>query len=392
MGRAKTMKTTNARPFAARMTAALGRLKGLMAEANHNAWAIGDLVNELKTAGVPVRDQAELIGASRQRLSEMRRTAAAFATETRRVEVDFHFHTVAARSAKRLGLSPVDVLDELVKNGLDSTRAATRYLAERVREQEARRVRGKARVSSGLVNRCHHADFRQVLPQLKTGSVKLVIADPPYGRYGKYRDGQHTRVAAAARDCDGLDDNSARALTIELFQIAAPLMVKGGCLVLFRPGGLADPVWLLSAADQYGWECRHALAWRRGPAKLGDGRAPYTSGTERILVFARRGVSLINHDGSSRSDILEAKCSRKDYARSDQHLFEKPVGLMEALIAKHSYPSELIVEPFGATGPASRAAIRLGRSWLYAESNRRNYTLGHGLITDELSRCCSAAS
>jgi len=76
------------------------------------------------------------------------------------------------------------------------------------------------------------------------------------------------------------------------------------------------------------------------------------------------------------SDILDVPMRRKSYTRIGDHLFEKPVALMERLINKHTFPGELVVEPFGATGPASQAAVRTGRHWLYCESNPRNFELG----------------
>lgn len=385
MSRVKcTNKLTSARRFPGEFAPRLGRLKSLVAEASQQAWAIGDLVNELKAAGLTVTEQATLIGASRQRLSELRRTAAAFPQGSRPTGIDIHFCTVAARSAKRLGLSPSAVVDELARNRIDSTRAATRYLAQRQRELDAGQASIEAARPDSGWDRAAHGDFRDCWSDLERGSVKLVIADPPYGRYGKYQDGKHTTVAAAARDCDGMDDDSARALTSDLFRLSAELVQIDGCLIVCRPGGLADPPWLLSAAEVHGWECRHALAWRRGSAKLGDGRAPYTSATERMLVFAKPGASLINHDGSSTCDILDVPMARKSYASLDQHLFEKPVELMERLINKHSYRGEAILEPFGGTGPVSRAAIRSGRRWLYTESNTCNFELGSRLIQAEL--------
>ena len=182
-----------------------------------------------------------------------------------------------------------------------------------------------------------------------------------------------------------------RALTLDLFRLSAGLVETDGCLILCRPGGLADPPWLLAAAESHGWECRPALAWRRGPTKLGDGRAPYTSATERLLVFARPGATLVNHDGSSTCDILDVPMPRKSYVSLDQHLFAKPVGLMERLISKHSYAGEVVLEPFGGTGPVSRAAIRLGRRWLYSETNASNCELGRRLIQAELAALTAAA-
>ena len=51
---------------------------------------------------------ATLAGASPQRLTELRRTAAAFPTDSQRHDIDFHFHTVSARAARRLGLTPAE--------------------------------------------------------------------------------------------------------------------------------------------------------------------------------------------------------------------------------------------------------------------------------------------
>ena len=50
-------------------------------------------MNELKALGVTVADQAELVGGSRPRLSELRQTALAFPTGQRPDHVDIHFCT-----------------------------------------------------------------------------------------------------------------------------------------------------------------------------------------------------------------------------------------------------------------------------------------------------------
>jgi len=67
----------------------------------------------------------------------------------------------------------------------------------------------------------------------------------PEDTYGKYQDGEHTRVTAASKECDHLDDESVQQQMTDLFRLTAPLMVESGCLIVFRPGGLADPPWLM---------------------------------------------------------------------------------------------------------------------------------------------------
>ena len=387
-------KTTSARQLESATLLLLQQLMRLHREATERAWAIGDLVNKLKGRGISVTEQARSIGASRQRLSELRQTALAFPVDHRPEDVDVHFCTIAMRSARRLGLSAPNVVRVLQRNGIESSREATRFLAQRQRQKEA--LRAAARTASSYVpnqvlDRPHHGSFQEVLPRLKAGSVKLILADPPYGTYGTYRNGKHNRVSAGQLDCDHLEDASAQQQHADLFELTAPKMAQGGCMVIFRPGGLADPLWLLRSADQYGWECRHAVTWRRGPGKLGDGRSPYTSATERLLVFARNNDALENHDGSSTADVYEVKLPRQSYADANRHLFGKPMELMEKLICKHSHPGEMVIEPFGGSGPVSRAAIRLGRRWLYCESNLANHALGSRLIAEQLEAAATAA-
>ncbi len=108
------------------------------------------------------------------------------------------------------------------------------------------------------------------------------------------------------RDCDALSDEAARLAVTDLFRLARPKMRDGGSLILFRPGTLAHPPWLLNTAGEFGWTCRHAVTWQRGAPKLGDGRAPYSTATERLLVFVIGDEPLVNHDGSGRSASARA--------------------------------------------------------------------------------------
>jgi hypothetical protein len=58
------------------------------------------------------------------------------------------------------------------------------------------------------------------------------------------------------------------------------------------------------------------------------------------------------------------------------HAFEKPVALCRRLIETLTRTGDLVVEPFGCTGPASVAAIESGRQYVYIESNSTNFKLG----------------
>ena len=70
----------------------------------------------------------------------------------------------------------------------------------------------------------------------------------------------------------------------------------------------------------------------------------------------------------------------------DYHIFQKPAALMEFLIKQHTNPNELVCTPFGCSGAGIIAAVRLGRNWVYIESNRNNYAWGAQGIQTELSK------
>jgi DNA modification methylase len=365
---------------------AFRRLARALASEQEQAFMIGDLVNVLKEDhGLAVKQIAAEVGGSRQRLSEFRRTAAAFPKNERRRGVDFCFYTVSARAATRLRIAPAAALRMVLKHAMGSTREATAFLAQRIRAKEAAEAGASAALvmakGSEIVDRCHHEDFRKVLPQLADRSVKLVVADPPYGTYGKLADGRHTTTSSTRRDCDGMRDAEARTLMIDLLRLAASKLSKGGCLILFRPGGAADPIWLMQAVEDHGWQVVRALAWEKARTKLGRGDEPYTVGTERVLVLARRDDRLINHDGSDSADVIRIPAIRPSYRDGDlKHLFEKPIELCRRLILKHTYPSELVIEPFGGTGPVSSAAAELGRCFVYCETNGNNFRFGSARV------------
>ena len=83
----------------------LDRLQTMIAEDRDRRFAIGDLVELIsREHRLPVQEIAARLDVSRTRLSELRRTAVAFPPSGRDQGLDFHYYTVAARSAKKLGL------------------------------------------------------------------------------------------------------------------------------------------------------------------------------------------------------------------------------------------------------------------------------------------------
>lgn len=200
--------------------------------------------------------------------------------------------------------------------------------------------------------------------------MKLIIADAPYDGLRK------SSTSATKRAIDGNTAAETCKLIQDLLELSSSKMAKGGALVLFRPGAAMDPPWLGQAVAKNGWVCEWVLTWNKTKKKLGHGNAPYGIASERLLVLSRRGQKLVVHDDSDRDDIIEFKPIQSHYSDSDpHHQCEKPLDLIRHLIGKHTHEGELVVEPFGGTGPACQAAVEMNRHWLYCETVKENFDM-----------------
>jgi hypothetical protein len=121
--------------------------------------------------------------------------------------------------------------------------------------------------------------------------------------------------------------------------------------------------------------------------------APYSRQTEMLWMLSRPGDALLNHDGSSRSDILRfPPVSFPGLADRQDHCFEKPQEMSEFLIQKHSHSDELVLDLCGCTASTTLAAIETGRQWIYVESNSQNFEIGAARIAQRLNGRTASAS
>ena len=60
----------------------------------------------------------------------------------------------------------------------------------------------------------------------------------------------------------------------------------------------------MDAVVQFHWELAGPIIWDKSRPQPGDFGSPYSRQTEMLWVLSRPGDDLLNHDGSSRSDIL----------------------------------------------------------------------------------------
>jgi hypothetical protein len=89
-----------------------------------------------------------------------------------------------------LNMSPVKIRNKIARLPNKRPVAVRRHFINLLVERQANDARASAAKiikssSRTLIDRCHHADYRRVIPKLPDRSVKLFVCDPPYGDYRK---------------------------------------------------------------------------------------------------------------------------------------------------------------------------------------------------------------
>jgi DNA modification methylase len=340
-------------------------------------WEIGDTLIELVDShGMTFKAVASRFGRARNTLSDHYHTAKAFPPGTRNLTLPWNHYAIAQRMAKEFDLTPKEALREIIRSGLTQKKAISAHFAEKQRQKNGRSGQGSPAATT-LINKAHDADCRMITQALPDRSVKLTLLDLPYGDYGSA--GPKAANSVARANCDGEDQDSVNQLLADMFWLTAPKMAPGGCAMLFRPNGIADPLIpkIYTEAEESGWEIASKVTWDKGRTKLGRSTAPYATRTEAIWVLCRAGDHLTNHDGSSRDDILDFPVPRyRSHWRQQYHLYEKPLELCQFLVSKHTNPGELVFDACGCSGNFSIAALQMGRRWIYSETNDTNFEWG----------------
>lgn len=193
----------------------------------------------------------------------------------------------------------------------------------------------------------HRADAVEWLATLPSGSVDLVVTDPPYESLEKHRAiGTTTRLKhskASSNDWFAIFPNARFG---ELFAEIHRVLANNRHFYLFcdqETMFVAKP-----AAEKAGFRFHKPLVWDK--QKIGMGyhyRARY-----ELILFFEKGKRKLADLGIA--DIISAPRIRGGYPT------EKPVAVSDVLVRQSARPGELVIDPFMGSGSVGVAALGRG--------------------------------
>lgn len=189
------------------------------------------------------------------------------------------------------------------------------------------------------------------LASLADKSVDHVITDPPYDEQ------THSRGGSVMRHDGGPEIAKIPFAPLsDVRPVAAQIarVTKRWVLVFCAVRQIED--WA-RAFEAEGWRVPRVMCWVKPDASPQFSGDRPGHGFESIVLAHPVGRTRWN--GGGRKGVYE--CLRIDRESGFLHPTQKPLGLLEALVADFTDPGELVLDPFAGSGTALVAAKRLGR-------------------------------
>ncbi|MYF97596.1 site-specific DNA-methyltransferase [Candidatus Poribacteria bacterium] len=203
------------------------------------------------------------------------------------------------------------------------------------------------------------ADFQEFMSSLPSGSVDLILTDPPYCISKKT--GFSEVVNGVERFAVSMDFGAWDHVEINLDDMAKVFYTslrRGGTAIvwydLWKIGKVKD------AMESAGFKMLRQIIWQKtNPVPL-NMRATYLSNSREMAVV---GVKVGKPTFNSKYDsgIYEHPIPRHKGKR--QHPTQKPLLLFEELVLKHSNQGDLVVDPFIGAGTTGVAALKNCRNF-----------------------------
>lgn len=221
-----------------------------------------------------------------------------------------------------------------------------------------------------------HTDAIEAMRKLETGSIDLILTDPPYGLQphaaGRGR-GKLRRNSINITKWDNLTDTDLAALIEGFMEQSYRVLKKGGAMVTFCSTQKTADV--LAAAEKAGMYYKTFGMWHKTNPLPRNMRTDFLHSVEMWGYFLKDAKSgTFNGEGKPVHDLVSCPIAAgKERRAGGGHIAQKPVRLMEHFVRLLSNPGETVLDPFMGTGTTGVAALKLGREFIGVEKDEKYF-------------------
>lgn len=230
------------------------------------------------------------------------------------------------------------------------------------------------------------------MPTIEPASVGLVVADPPY-----------FRVLKESWDNQWPDEAAYLDWSLAWLRLAMRTLVPGGLCTIFGQIGKREHVWLhLMSRATADFEFHDLIIWDRAvgydrrdsfspayeqilvlkqigaPARFDKDavREPYDMATQAFYLRDRRYMDKEKRrnyleKGKSATNLWRVPSLKGSSKEKVGHPTQKPLAVLERIIASSSRAGDLVLDPFCGSGSSLVAAHKLDRHWIGIETDEK---------------------
>lgn len=219
----------------------------------------------------------------------------------------------------------------------------------------------------------HHADNYEFIRTIKSGTVDLILTDPPYvldlnggGKGFPYATRMDKEIGFMVNGFDySIFEEFIRIAKIPNFLIFCSNNQISGIMSFFENKGLSTTL----------------LIWKKtNPVPFGNGK--YLGDTEFMIYVRGKNVTFNDPQMSERSKVFIYPL-QSPHKRI--HPTQKPLALIKRLIKVHSKEGDLIFDPFAGSGTTLIGAIEMNRRYLGCELLEEYYSVARKRILESES-------
>ena len=212
-----------------------------------------------------------------------------------------------------------------------------------------------------------NGDCLELMKELPSGSVDLVLTDPPYGMdfQSHFRKEMYSKIGND-KVLDWLES-----YVDECFRI-----LKDNTAVYFFCSW--HNVDIFKQAIEKKFKIKNILIWEKNNTSMGDLKGSYAPKYE-MIIFAHKGRKLLN--GFRYADVIKA-----NRTGNKLHPTEKPVDLLELFIKNSSDENAIVFDGFMGSGSTGVACVNTNRDFIGIELDENYFNIAKKRI-EEAKEC-----
>lgn len=231
----------------------------------------------------------------------------------------------------------------------------------------------------------HHGDYLEYLATIPSGSVDMILTDPPYGTTAADWDTAPDMVAMWREFRRVIKPNGAM---LVFAQIPFSISVCNGNIKDLRYEIIwqkARPVGHLTATKKpmQGHE-NIFVFYKSAPTynpQMRPGKPYVSHGNTTSKLYGKEGFRQQKINTGERYPTTIMRASAGHSVKDRYHPTQKPVEMLAELIRTYTNPGDTVLDPFAGSGSTGVAAVQIGRNFLGSELDEKFYNIANNRIS-----------